>query len=184
MTVNVKRKERLGERDNATKREGEKTKEEPTIAGLIGATNSANPRYLCLLCALRLLTVQLRHGMATPRPVRPKPLDWPGPPHLDVFITNLKLLCLDQLEDWPGISPRTLSPSSQNQRQRIRLVEWALYQLYNIWDAEGAQNVQVPNCQLWKSADPPTRNSVPFSRRWSLYSPSIYARRYSDVSAN
>ncbi|KAJ5352898.1 hypothetical protein N7452_001872 [Penicillium brevicompactum] len=82
--------------------------------------------------------------MATPRPVRPKPLDWPGPPHLDVFITNLKLLCLDQLEDWPGISPRTLSPSSQNQRQRIRLVEWALYQLYNIWDAEGAQNKLRP----------------------------------------
>lgn len=90
--------------------------------------------------------------MATPRPVRPKPVDWSGPSHLDVFINNLKLLHLDQLEDWPGISLRTLSSSPQNQRQRIRLVEWALYQLYVIWDPEGAQNVSLSTLQLWNSA--------------------------------
>jgi hypothetical protein len=85
--------------------------------------------------------------MAATRPVRPKPLDWQGPSHLEVFIRNLTLLQLDQREDWPGISLRTLAPTSQNQRQRIRLIEWALYHLYTIWDPEGAQNVQF-NCYL------------------------------------
>ncbi|CAG8220323.1 unnamed protein product [Penicillium olsonii] len=82
--------------------------------------------------------------MATSRPVRPKPLDWPAPSHLGLFVKNLRLLRLDQLEDWPGISLRALSPSSQNQRQRIRLVEWALYQLYVLWDLEGAHNKLRP----------------------------------------
>ncbi|KAJ5505006.1 hypothetical protein N7463_007880 [Penicillium fimorum] len=82
--------------------------------------------------------------MAATRPVRPKPLDWPGPSHLDVFIRNLKLLRLDQREDWPDISLRSLTPTSQNQRQRTRLIEWALYRLYTIWDPEGAQNKLRP----------------------------------------
>ncbi|KAJ5375669.1 hypothetical protein N7517_007675 [Penicillium concentricum] len=82
--------------------------------------------------------------MAATRPVRPKPLDWPGPSHLDVFIRNLKLLRLDKREDWPGISLRTLTPTSQNQRQRTRLIEWALYYLYTIWEPEGAQNKLRP----------------------------------------
>ncbi|CRL21660.1 unnamed protein product [Penicillium camemberti] len=82
--------------------------------------------------------------MAATRPLRPKPLDWPGPSHLDVFIRNLKLLHLDQREDWPGISLRALTPTSQNQRHRTRLVEWALYHLYAIWDPEIAQNKLRP----------------------------------------
>jgi hypothetical protein len=83
--------------------------------------------------------------MAATRPVRPKPLDWSGPSHLDVFIRNLTLLHLDQREDWPGISLRTLNLTSQNQRHRIRLIEWALYHLYTIWDPESAHNVQFLN---------------------------------------
>ncbi|CAG8246175.1 unnamed protein product [Penicillium salamii] len=82
--------------------------------------------------------------MATSGPVRPKPLNWQGPSHLEIFCKNLKLLQLDQLEGWPGISLRALSPSSQNQRPRIRRVEWALYQLYVLWDPEGAQNKLRP----------------------------------------
>ncbi|KAJ5392812.1 hypothetical protein N7465_011786 [Penicillium sp. CMV-2018d] len=82
--------------------------------------------------------------MAATRPVRPKPLDWPGPSHLDVFIRNLKLLHLDQREDWPGISLRALTPTSQNQRHRTRLIEWALYHLYAIWDPETTQNKLRP----------------------------------------
>lgn len=82
--------------------------------------------------------------MAATRPVRPKPLDWAGPSHLDAFIRNLKLLHLDQREDWPGLSLRTLSATAQNQRQRIRLIEWALYHLYAIWDPEGAHHVNLP----------------------------------------
>lgn len=122
--------------------------------------------------------------MATPRPVRPKPLDWPGPSHLNVFSNNLKLLHLDQLADWPGISLRTLSSSPQNQRQRIRLVEWALYQLYAIWDPEGAQNVRVFYCQTLTPADPPYRNSGPSSPHWRLCSLSTFVQLFSDVSAN
>jgi hypothetical protein len=79
--------------------------------------------------------------MAASRPARPKPLNWSGPSHLAIFIRNLKLLQLDQRDDWPGISLRALSPSSQNQRQRTRLVEWSLYYLFTIWDPEVAQNV-------------------------------------------
>ncbi|KAJ5753497.1 uncharacterized protein N7511_007650 [Penicillium nucicola] len=82
--------------------------------------------------------------MAATRPNRPKPLDWPGPSHQDVFVRNLKLLRLDQREDWPNISIRALSASSQNQRQRIRLIEWGLYYLFVIWDPEGAQNKLRP----------------------------------------
>lgn len=79
------------------------------------------------------------------RPARPKPLDWAAPSHLIVFIRNLKLLQLDKRDDWPNITLRALSPSSQNQRQRIRLVEWALYYLFTIWDPEHAQNVRETN---------------------------------------
>ncbi|KAJ5758642.1 hypothetical protein N7520_005798 [Penicillium odoratum] len=81
--------------------------------------------------------------MAT-RPARPKPLDWSGPSHLTVFVRNLKLLRLDQRDDWPKITLRSLSSSSTNQRQRIRLVEWALYYLFAFWDPEGTQNKLRP----------------------------------------
>ncbi|CAG8896875.1 unnamed protein product [Penicillium egyptiacum] len=82
--------------------------------------------------------------MAATRPVRQKPLDWPGPSHLDVFVRNLKLLHLDQRDDWPGISLRNLNPTLQNQRHRIRLIEWALYHLCTIWDPDSAQNKLRP----------------------------------------
>lgn len=89
--------------------------------------------------------------MAASRPARPKPLDWATPSHLTVFVRNLKLLHLDQREDWPDITLRSLSPSSQNQRQRIRLVEWALYYLFALWDPEGAQNVlDIPKFKYMK----------------------------------
>ncbi|KAJ5548039.1 hypothetical protein N7513_005273 [Penicillium frequentans] len=82
--------------------------------------------------------------MAASRPARPKPLDWSGPSYLTVFVRNLKLLQLDQRDDWPEITLRGLSSSSANQRQRIRLVEWALYHLFAIWDPEGTQNKLRP----------------------------------------
>ncbi|KAJ5651294.1 uncharacterized protein N7484_005017 [Penicillium longicatenatum] len=82
--------------------------------------------------------------MAASRPARPKPLDWSGPSYLKVFVRNLKLLQLDQRDDWPEITLRGLSSSSANQRQRIRLVEWALYHLFAIWDPEGTQNKLRP----------------------------------------
>ncbi|RKF58956.1 hypothetical protein OnM2_064060 [Erysiphe neolycopersici] len=62
----------------------------------------------------------------------------PGPSNVTLFITNLRLLNLDLREDWPDIRPHTFSTKNgqQNQRHRIRCVEWALYQLFNILDPE------------------------------------------------
>ncbi|KAL4957448.1 HAUS augmin-like complex subunit 6 N-terminus-domain-containing protein [Aspergillus filifer] len=75
---------------------------------------------------------------------RPKPSNWPPQSSHTVLIRNLQLLELDQLEDWPGITSRTLSPSSQNQRQRIKAVEWVLYRLIALWDPETARDKLRP----------------------------------------
>ncbi|KAJ5173673.1 uncharacterized protein N7500_001604 [Penicillium coprophilum] len=103
--------------------------------------------------------------MATTRSIRPKPLDWPSPSHLDVFIRNLNLLRLDQREDWPGVSLRTLTPTSQNQRHRTRLIEWSLYHLFTIWDPEVSQNVPSLDVilQEWTLLTFARRNSDPSS---------------------
>jgi len=103
--------------------------------------------------------------MAATRPARPKPLDWSAPSQLTVFIRNLKLLQLDQREDWPDITLRSLSPSSQNQRQRIRLIEWALYYLCTIWDPESARNVRISKQSNKTVILMIYRNFVPFSPR-------------------
>lgn len=81
----------------------------------------------------------MQSSRATPRP---RALDWTPQSHLPVFVRNLQLLHLDQRDDWPGITVRSLSPTSQTQqRQRIKAVEWALYQLVTIWDPETARDV-------------------------------------------
>lgn len=72
---------------------------------------------------------------------KPKALAWSWPSHVAVFVRNLQLLKLDQQPDWPGITVRSLSPSSQNQRQRTKAVEWALYHLCAIWDPAVTQDV-------------------------------------------
>jgi hypothetical protein len=61
----------------------------------------------------------------------------------DLFATNLRLLNFDQLEDWPGISNKTFSTkdAQQNQKQRIRSTEWALFRLFEQWDPEDTRNV-------------------------------------------
>lgn len=93
--------------------------------------------------------------MAASRPAAKS--EWATPSHRAVFIRNLKLLQLDRREDWPGVTVRTLSPSPQNQRQRIRVVEWALYYLFTIWDPEGAQNVPIFQ---WPSLMGPIANTT------------------------
>ncbi|PLB47913.1 hypothetical protein P170DRAFT_465430 [Aspergillus steynii IBT 23096] len=78
-------------------------------------------------------------------PPRPKALNWTPQSHLAVFVRNIQLLQLDQRDDWPGITVRSLSPTSQTQqRQRIKAVEWALYQLVTIWDLETARDKLRP----------------------------------------
>ncbi|KAI0106165.1 HAUS augmin-like complex subunit 6 N-terminus-domain-containing protein [Nemania sp. FL0031] len=63
-----------------------------------------------------------------------------------LFITNLRLLDLDLEPDWPDITPTTFSAkdAAGGQKKRIQCVEWALYQLFSIWDHSDAQNKLRP----------------------------------------
>lgn len=58
-----------------------------------------------------------------------------------LFLTNLRLLNLDLRDSWPNITALTFSTSQQNQKKRIQCVEWALYQLFALWDPEETRNV-------------------------------------------
>ncbi|KAI0478601.1 HAUS augmin-like complex subunit 6 N-terminus-domain-containing protein [Xylariaceae sp. FL0804] len=63
-----------------------------------------------------------------------------------LFITNLRLLDLDHESDWPGITAATFSArdAAGGQKKRIQCVEWALYQLFLLWDYDEAQNKLRP----------------------------------------
>ncbi|PGH20087.1 hypothetical protein AJ80_03737 [Polytolypa hystricis UAMH7299] len=76
--------------------------------------------------------------------IRSKPPAWPAPSHITVLVRNLKLLQFDRRPDWPNITVRTFGSSQQDLRQRIKAVEWSLYHLFMIWDAEGTQNKLRP----------------------------------------
>ncbi|KAL7929368.1 HAUS augmin-like complex subunit 6 N-terminus domain-containing protein [Trichoderma chlorosporum] len=70
-----------------------------------------------------------------------------GPASLLLFLTNIKLLDLDQLPDWPEITAETFAASGttlQDQKRRVQCVEWALYQLFVIWDPDEAANKLKP----------------------------------------
>jgi hypothetical protein len=74
--------------------------------------------------------------MATSRAVRP--------PLADLFITNLRLLELDTLEDWPDITSSTYFKKDGqvlNTKERISCTEWALYRLFELWDPDQARYV-------------------------------------------
>ncbi|KAI5919811.1 HAUS augmin-like complex subunit 6 N-terminus-domain-containing protein [Camillea tinctor] len=63
-----------------------------------------------------------------------------------LFLTNLRLLDLDQEPDWPDITPATFSTkdAAGGQKKRIQCVEWALYQLFLLWDHAETQNKLRP----------------------------------------
>lgn len=67
-------------------------------------------------------------------------------PNVSLFLTNLRLLDLDLLPDWPGLNLLTLTnkDAAQGQKKRIQCVEWALYQLFVLWDPEEARNKLQP----------------------------------------
>ncbi|KAF7945071.1 hypothetical protein EAE96_009851 [Botrytis aclada] len=69
-----------------------------------------------------------------------------GPSYVALFITNLRLLDLDLRDDWPDITAVTFSTkdAQQNQKKRIQSVEWALFQLFAIWDPEETRNKLQP----------------------------------------
>ncbi|KAH6685880.1 HAUS augmin-like complex subunit 6 N-terminus-domain-containing protein [Plectosphaerella plurivora] len=60
--------------------------------------------------------------------------------HMHTFLTNLRLLDLDALPDWPEFDAQTFSV----QKRRIQAVEWALYQLFCLWDPEEARTKLEP----------------------------------------
>lgn len=66
--------------------------------------------------------------------------------NVSLFLTNLRLLDLDLLPDWPDINTATFSvkDAAQGQKKRIQCVEWALYQLFNLWDSEETRNKLKP----------------------------------------
>ena len=55
-----------------------------------------------------------------------------GPVPSSLFLTNLRLLNLDTLADWPSITPSTFS--NVDARARIKAAEWSLYQLFRLYD--------------------------------------------------
>ncbi|KAI1142038.1 HAUS augmin-like complex subunit 6 N-terminus-domain-containing protein [Hypoxylon sp. FL0543] len=63
-----------------------------------------------------------------------------------LFLTNLRLLDLDLEPDWPGITLATFSAkdAAGGQKKRIQSVEWALYQLFTLWDYDETQNKLRP----------------------------------------
>lgn len=66
---------------------------------------------------------------------------------LSVFLTNLRLLDLDRLPDWPAISPQTFATAGagvQGQRRRVQCVEWALFRLFALWDPHETATVRAP----------------------------------------
>ncbi|KAH6971565.1 HAUS augmin-like complex subunit 6 N-terminus-domain-containing protein [Ilyonectria sp. MPI-CAGE-AT-0026] len=70
-----------------------------------------------------------------------------GPSALSMFLTNLRLLDLDLRPDWPGIRPETFvtgGSSAQGQKKRVQCVEWALYQLFALWDPEETRKKMKP----------------------------------------
>lgn len=61
----------------------------------------------------------------------------------ELFATNLRLLNFDLLEDWPAITTKTFSTkdAQQNQKQRVRCIEWALFRLFELWDPQETRDV-------------------------------------------
>lgn len=68
----------------------------------------------------------------------------PTASNISLFLTNLRLLNLDHLPDWPDINALTFTNKdvAQGQKKRIQSVEWALYQLFTLWDPDEAQDVR------------------------------------------
>ncbi|KXJ88165.1 HAUS augmin-like complex subunit 6 N-terminus-domain-containing protein [Microdochium bolleyi] len=66
--------------------------------------------------------------------------------NLALFLTNLRLLDLDLEPDWPDITPATFSSrdAAGGQKKRIQAVEWALFQLFVLWDPSETQNKLRP----------------------------------------
>lgn len=83
--------------------------------------------------------------MQTPCPTTPS---WPAPSPVTIFLRNIHLLQLDQQPDWPGLSRKLFSGGQKAQTQRVKSVEWVLYQLFLLWDPSETKNVCPPLAPL------------------------------------
>ena len=66
-------------------------------------------------------------------------------PKASLFLTNLRLLDLDKHYDCPPTLLQTFDTKDglQDQKNRIRCAEWALYHLFEFWDPEETRNVRL-----------------------------------------
>jgi hypothetical protein len=72
---------------------------------------------------------------------KPRAVNAPPVSDIRLFVTNLRLLDLDLRDDWPGITVQTYSGKNADQKQRISSTEWALFRLFEVWDAEETAQV-------------------------------------------
>ncbi|MCJ1277828.1 hypothetical protein MMC21_005642 [Puttea exsequens] len=65
---------------------------------------------------------------------------------ISTFLTNIHLLDLNRQEDWPTITSQTFTAKNtlENEKTRIRCVEWALYRLFELWDPEETRSKLQP----------------------------------------
>ncbi|KAI4754766.1 hypothetical protein E4T52_09790 [Aureobasidium sp. EXF-3400] len=79
------------------------------------------------------------------RPLPPK-LRSTSPSNISLFVSNLRLLNLDQRQDWPDITVQTfhIKDALQNQKKRVACVEWSLYRLFELWDRETTRDKLQP----------------------------------------
>ncbi|KAI1444209.1 HAUS augmin-like complex subunit 6 N-terminus-domain-containing protein [Annulohypoxylon stygium] len=97
----------------------------------------------------RSLRVPAKTALTAPQPV-PATITSAQIPtstsNVALFLTNLRLLDLDLEPDWPGITVATFSAkdAASGQKKRIQCVEWALYQLFTLWDPDETQNKLRP----------------------------------------
>jgi HAUS augmin-like complex subunit 6 N-terminus len=64
----------------------------------------------------------------------------------NLLLSNLRLLQLDRLDDWPNITLKTYTTKdgqSANQKHRIQATEWILYRLFELWDPSQTQYVSL-----------------------------------------
>jgi len=74
---------------------------------------------------------------------------------ISTFLTNVHLLDLDRCDDWPSITSKTFTVKNtlKDEKACIRCVEWALYRLFELWDAEETKDVRFPDVLLLSFTD-------------------------------
>ncbi|KAM0273876.1 hypothetical protein ACHAQH_008171 [Verticillium albo-atrum] len=61
-------------------------------------------------------------------------------PNISIFLTNLRLLDFDSYPDWPGFDTQTFAL----QKKRVQSIEWALFQLFALWDPDETRTKLEP----------------------------------------